>query len=164
MFFGRNSSFSFYNKEEMKRYDTCICVGDYEHMETIHADRIIMINPQKSYRKLNPDSITTLLASHLFGEWMPMTEKGYYRNQEFIAFQSNEFIENAIYIEDFSERLIHCLQSGNLPSNIEVKSEHSNGKESKENGDSIYICSSLQLEQRMTALQKQYQLIKEKNK
>ncbi|RDW19960.1 hypothetical protein [Oceanobacillus chungangensis] len=162
MFFGRNSSFSFYNIEDRKRYDTCICVGEHGHLETIDAERVFIINPGKMNDWMDYDTATMIFAAHLYGEWMPMTEKGFYDNQEFIAFQSNDFKENAIYIEDFANGLIQWIQSSNLSSNLEVKSERNNGKVNKENQNSIYIRSSLPLEKRMTALQKHYQLIQRK--
>ncbi|RDW18261.1 hypothetical protein CWR48_11800 [Oceanobacillus arenosus] len=156
MFFGRNSLFSFYNQRQRKQYDTCICVGDYGKMEAVKANRIFFINPQESSGRMNLENTTTILASHLFGEWMPMNKKGYYDQQAFITFDSNDFKENAIYIGDFTDGLIQWLGSSKISDKLEIKSEHKDGRENDASGNGIYISASLPLEKRVTALQQHY--------
>ncbi|MUV36525.1 hypothetical protein JNUCC1_00328 [Lentibacillus sp. JNUCC-1] len=51
----------------------------------------------------------------LFGFWMPMTEFGMKRvNGEWLPFASDAFLNEAVYIEDYMNDLVHCIREGCL--------------------------------------------------
>ncbi|MFD1850057.1 hypothetical protein [Oceanobacillus bengalensis] len=127
MFFGRNSSFTLSSNIRKKKYDICIIIGEYDHRAIINADKIVIINEQK-HDENRDSSTTTIKAPLLYGEWMPMNEKGCYVGEEYITFESDYFKQNAIYIKDFTEGLIQWLDSGVLPATFEVKSYNNNEK------------------------------------
>ncbi|WP_217585941.1 hypothetical protein [Lentibacillus saliphilus] len=62
----------------------------------------------------------------LFGEWMPMTEDGMYReNGDWIGFQSEQFANEAVYVVDFMKVLVHCIKK-NLLDSTSSSSENRN--------------------------------------
>ena len=131
MFLGRNNNFSLLNKTaptEMPeiQYDLAISVGKWN--EPIKCKKYVEIEMQgyhlteKDKYSSTSNETTIVYAPLLFGEWMPMTEKGIYQNETFMRFDSEFFLKEAVYISRFIESLIQLLQSSRLSPFIKINS------------------------------------------
>src|SRR5690625_5995594 len=98
MLIRRNSLFSLRTDQELEQYQTVIGVGETD--DTIDTRRFIMINHEGQQADLQKNR-TFIQTPILFGEWMPMDQKGAYINDTYITFESPEFLITAIYINDF---------------------------------------------------------------
>ncbi|MBP2076602.1 hypothetical protein [Oceanobacillus polygoni] len=122
MFFARNSSFSIVPEGVQKKYTVGILVGE-QKTSAIHQefDLLIVINPAAgSVRSEIYKKCTVIHTPILFGEWMPMNEKGIYDEDTLIAFESDVFKENALYIGDFTKALLQWLNVSDLPPILNV--------------------------------------------
>ncbi|MFU0788606.1 hypothetical protein [Virgibacillus proomii] len=109
LFFGRNSNFIFYSHKRDNRYNLIIQIGQMEVPSAVSSDYSIVLD-YKQPEKIRATDLFIELPL-LFGEWMPMTEKGMYMNQHFIPFSSTHFLEHAIYIKDFVKSLMDWLET-----------------------------------------------------
>src|SRR5699024_8017384 len=72
----------------------------------------------------------------IFGEWMPMNEQGMYVQGEFLPFESDYFLQHAVYVKSFVKSLWQWIQTSRLPSSIHVQKQ---GQEIEELENSVYI-------------------------
>ncbi|WP_156288853.1 hypothetical protein [Oceanobacillus salinisoli] len=158
LFFGRNSSFSFVTEENLKPYQSCIIIGEYHHTENIKAEQKFLIGLEDEDGASEREDIVTIQAPLLYGEWMPMNEKGIYKNNRFIPFDSEEFINNAIYIQVFTSALLQWMKSSTLPKYIEVNPVHSNRQLKLENF--VYLRDNGPKEKKIEDVKKHYKLYK----
>ncbi|WP_337019988.1 hypothetical protein [Oceanobacillus massiliensis] len=129
MFFGRNSLFSLIAAEEYKEYELGIIAGAYHHPIQQRVEKLMMINPdEKTVQSANHPNCTVISTPLLYGEWMPMNEKGLFQKDEFISFTADYFKENAIYVRDLTEGLLQWIKGPSLPDFLQVYS--SNNKRS----------------------------------
>jgi len=137
MFFGRNSLFSFVEKDQLKLYDTCFVIGENQYKDTTLAKRTFIINP-KAPVESNDGEVIEIQSPLLFGEWMPMDENGIYRDKEYISFQSERFKTEAIYIKHFIDGLLQLMKITDLPKTVTLYSKNHRTREERF-GNIIYI-------------------------
>ncbi|WP_106498021.1 hypothetical protein [Lentibacillus sp. Marseille-P4043] len=139
MLVGRNDLFSLVTPEtvQKKAYDMLIINGSHESQSAVQADRTIHLCWGLPDKKL-PSRTTIIKLPLLFGEWMPMNEKGMYAQNKFIPFDSADFLDNGVYIEDFINCLAQLIQTNHFPSFIEIKSANNKTRAEKELEKAIY--------------------------
>ncbi|UJL47616.1 hypothetical protein KFZ58_07055 [Virgibacillus sp. NKC19-16] len=156
MFLGRNSSFNFVKPDVKKHYDTAIIIGDQSNTG-IKSGQSLIINPVLVDRVENRVEINVPL---LFGEWMPMNEKGFYYNNTFITFDSDFFQTEAIYIKDFTKGLMQWLKMKELPSTLEVRSEKNKDNQHVKLENAVYIRDNRPMEEKVKSVLEHYYLYK----
>ncbi|MGY0692783.1 hypothetical protein ACW2QC_08325 [Virgibacillus sp. FSP13] len=138
MLVGRNDLFSLVTeKNQKKAYDMLILNGSHESQLDVQANRTFRLCSDSSGNKRAPRT-TIIKLPLLFGEWMPMNEKGMYAQNTFIPFDSADFLHNGVYIEDFINCLAQLIQMNHLPSFIEIKSAKNKARKEKELEKTIY--------------------------
>lgn len=121
MFVGRNDGFTHITeKSDHILYDAVIRIGDNE-------------------LEIHKGQTSTIKLPLLFGEWMPMNVDGFYSGDTFISFESNYFLTEGVYIEDFLKILMQCIQSSQLPSVLKVRSANKGKDTEVKLENSIYI-------------------------
>ncbi|MEC5423617.1 hypothetical protein QGM71_08950 [Virgibacillus sp. C22-A2] len=156
MFFGRNSSFTLAEPVTSEFYENAVIIHDVKDNTEIQAKRKIFIDP--SDRVKDSDSIVSIKAPLLFGEWMPMNENGLYSNNKFIRFDSPYFKQNAVYIKDFTKSLLSWLEKSKLQSEIVVKSSSNRTKEDVKLENSIYIRDNVPTEENLERVLNHFKL------
>ncbi|HLR79388.1 MAG TPA: hypothetical protein VK119_02245 [Bacillota bacterium] len=115
MFFARNDRFIFTTvqqiKDEEKVFDTAFIIDEYD-INPIQAKQTIAIRNQE--KCTYEDKTIVIEVPILFGEWMSMCENGVYKNNQFIRFDSEQFLNDAIYINDFIQGLMARVENKNL--------------------------------------------------
>lgn len=149
LFFGRNSNLNFIDNLE-KKYEASIIIGDHEQREKVQASRTLIVQVDKEI-KVKDDNITVIRPPLLFGEWMPMDEKGFYRNNRFITFDSNDFRNNALSIHIFTSLLLKWLTTSSLPKYLDISSNDKNLQQ-----HSIYIRQNESIEDQLDNLKQHY--------
>ncbi|RKQ32618.1 hypothetical protein [Oceanobacillus halophilus] len=155
MFFARNSSFSFVEEGNKKEYEVCIMIGDYKNAEKIRAKRKFVINPNNG---VDRGDVIKIQAPMLFGEWMPMNKDGIFYKDKFVAFESKEFNNEAVYINIFMSALLQWIRSENIPKCIVVNPNHDRKEKILEN--SVYIRENRPISKYVRVVQKHYELYK----
>ncbi|WP_099157184.1 hypothetical protein [Virgibacillus ndiopensis] len=156
MFFGRNDLFSLNpNKLSEQQYETTVLVDASLPKQTFNSKRTI----QLSYDTITNEqesSIVTIKLPLLFGEWMEMNEEGFYYKNDFIRFDSEQFLSEAIYIDDFIQCLLQVSKSDYLSQALEIKSSVNK----KMNGDnpkkSIYVRDNKPIQENLKVVQSHY--------
>lgn len=151
MFIGRNSSFHMNSDVEEKQYDIAIHQGASNILNKAKAKQSFVINPSVDFDSLD-QAVVAVYAPLLFGEWMPMTEKGMYDNNKFISFQSKLFLQQAIYIDDFIKAFSQWMDSSQLPSNIYVYSNKESKEQEMRLENSIFIRDNGPIEKKLESL------------
>lgn len=118
-FVGRNSQFQLLEQAPKQEYENIIIIGEYPSIDQLKAKRLIMVNGET---RSNIHSLITVHANILFGEWMPMDLQGIYIGEKYVSFESDEFLREAIYVEDFVQILMTILQSSHLADHIYIRS------------------------------------------
>lgn len=157
MLMGRNSLFSLIMDQELEQYETVICIGDADYH--IDASRFIMINhgDQQTTGRKNRTVIQTPI---LFGEWMPMDKNGLYVNREFISFDSPAFLSTAIYIKDFVQYVLTCIEVKELPNKINIQSSKSVEDEEILLDKSVYIRDNMPIKDTVNQVINHYERFK----
>ncbi|WP_174612782.1 hypothetical protein [Virgibacillus ihumii] len=116
----------------------------------------IRLTPHETALTLHKDSASTIYLPLLFGEWMPMNQDGMYYRGDFIAFDSDEFVEKAVYIGDFLKIIDQCIAASNLPSavNVKKKGEDINAEIKLEN--SVFIRNNRPINDRIKTVKNHY--------
>lgn len=141
MYIGRNASFQ--HLSSLKRgtnYDSSINITDNE---------IVLTMEQNTSHRIN--------LPILFGEWMPMKRDGMYHRNTFISFDSDIFLNEAIYIGDFMKSLIQWVKSSQLPEILEVKSINNKQNEEIKLENSVYIRNNITIEENLKMVRKHYE-------
>ncbi|TRM11909.1 hypothetical protein FH966_09545 [Lentibacillus cibarius] len=73
--------------------------------------------------KLNTHAPVTIQLPLLFGEWMPMNDKGIFVQNEFISFDSKQFLRQAVYIDQFLNSMQQWIHATRMPAELVVRSE-----------------------------------------
>ncbi|MFC4024478.1 hypothetical protein ACFOUV_11795 [Oceanobacillus longus] len=141
MFFGRNSSFTMIPADKEKKYNIGIIAGDYDGKIKQKIEKLFVINPdKKEQRSVNhATSCTTIKAPLLFGEWMPMNEKGIFHKNEFIPFTSEKFKESSLYVQNFTKGLLQWMKVPNLPSELHIYSSNHKREVNTKLDKNIYL-------------------------
>ncbi|SET14986.1 hypothetical protein SAMN05216389_10655 [Oceanobacillus limi] len=154
MFIGRNSQFTFVEEQALANYETAIVIGDTSLISNISASRILLIGDSNYHSSSN--NIVQINTPILIGEWMPMTEDGCYYKDQFISFESNRFLTEAVYIEDFLTAMLQWVESSNLPSQIDVFARKKTNKESLKLENCLYIRDNVSIEDRLNKLKEHF--------
>lgn len=138
LFFGRNSRFSLAASAFKKKYETCFIIGKAGNIKDIQAKKIFIVDPDDSIAYPAEQHVHIIKTPLLYGEWMSMTDTGFYQRGEWLPFHSERFQKEAVYIENFVACLLQMMQMDSLPASIHVFSK--NEKKTEENA--LYIYSS----------------------
>lgn len=126
MFLGRNSSFTLTTKEKMSEYDFTFVIKKCSFIDEIKSKLLVEINIIKQSKKMD-ENFLFIKQPLLFGEWMPMNNKGMYYNKNYILFNSSKFQTEAIYIKDFIHALLNWINQPSLSTSV-VKDSNSTDK------------------------------------
>jgi len=154
MFLGRNSAFRLKTRDELTSYDMAIVIGEDPCTEVLKARKMMNISCNKIQAKRKA-SMTTIHVPVLFGEWMPMNERGMYVGNQFISFDSAQFLSEAVYIKDFINGLFQWMQANDLPSSLEVKSKDSESRAVKLD-NTVYIHDNERTEDKLKKVLNHY--------
>lgn len=143
-FFGRNSAFQLYEEQKVKSYDLVICIGNSERLDKINADKYFLINSTKELQKEKGVSIS---APILFGEWMPMDEKGFYQTGDRIDFSSETFMNEGIYIADFIKNFLQWVKEPINSNEIQLKSARNLENEAEKLDKFFFVRENIPIEE-----------------
>ncbi|MFZ3577905.1 hypothetical protein [Virgibacillus sp. DJP39] len=154
---GRNSNFSLFNNvSEIKDnvYTDAILINPEEPIY-FQTSRTFTVGVDLG----NPDFVA-LHTPLLFGEWMPMDEEGIFVNDQYIAFDSNEFQNEAIHINDFIDCFMQWLNACSMPNLIALTPNQSVIGEEGDPGKYIYLRKERPLEEQVNLLVNHYEKVK----
>ncbi|SHG23048.1 hypothetical protein [Ornithinibacillus halophilus] len=158
MFFGRNDSFKLISEKEESEFDTVIVVDDV-FPATISSKKTIEIGFNSIEGR--EGQIIQVTVPILFGEWMPMSEEGIIYNDRLIPFESEEFLTEAIYINDFIQVFSQLIKASNLSNNIMVCSQKCRDSKDVSLENSIYIRDNVPIEEKVEEVKRHYQRYKD---
>ncbi|WP_067730681.1 hypothetical protein [Oceanobacillus damuensis] len=160
LYYGRNSSFSMIDSDEEKYYEIGIIAGGDHLNLNQKVKKLYVINPEdEEIRSSNDNNFTIIKVPLLFGEWMPMNEKGMFRKEEFIPFRSDYFKKNAVYVRDFAEGILQWLEVPGLPLILHVYSRHYNRGVDAELEKVIYLRENVPIIKRINSVVDHYRLL-----
>ncbi|MGJ9459371.1 hypothetical protein [Oceanobacillus sp. CF4.6] len=165
MFFGRNSSFSMIPADKEKKYNIGIIAGDYDGKINQKIEKLIVINPDKKEQRSMVNyttSCTMIKAPLLFGEWMPMNEKGVFHKNEFIPFTSGKFKESSLYVQDFTKGLLQWMKVPNLPSELHIYSSNHKKEVNTKLDKNIYLRDNISNRDHVKTVIEHYVLFKKR--
>lgn len=105
-FLVRNSNFHVQRKIEKRNYLLVICPGNNEKISELDAAQTLFINTVDIDQE---SGILLINVPFLYGEWMPMDEEGFYVTNQKVAFDSEIFKNEAIYIGDFIKLFLQWI-------------------------------------------------------
>ncbi|WP_330948531.1 hypothetical protein [Virgibacillus sp. MG-45] len=136
MFFGRNDQFTFCKTIDEKRYDDIFIIEQQNEHPLPSSHRAVRIGTREM--KQLDDQMIDIHIPYLVGEWMPMANDGVRIGGEWIPFESNLFIQEAIYVKDFIPIMLQWKNHTFLEPALTVRSQHSKDQNKKlENSISI---------------------------
>ncbi|MBP2258251.1 hypothetical protein [Virgibacillus alimentarius] len=138
MFLGRNSSFTRTSKDKPIQNESVIFLGENNFYQDIEAKQILNIT-KRGASKTPPANIITIHPPLLFGEWMPMDEKGIYDKEQRILFESSYFLTEAVYIKDFISSMFRIHHLVNIPSVLDMYSQNSIENKTEKLENKIFI-------------------------
>ncbi|MBP1947248.1 hypothetical protein [Virgibacillus litoralis] len=141
MYVGRNASFQHLSSLERE--------ATYDRTIKITEDQLVLTLQQNTSHRIN--------LPILFGEWMPMKKAGMYYKNKFISFDSDIFLNEAIYIGDFMKSLAQWIKSSQLPEILEVKSINNKQSEEIKLENSVYIRNNRTIEENLKMVIKHYE-------
>src|SRR5699024_2455526 len=98
MFLGRNSSFREWTDEERKtNFLAAFMFSMNPNFKKIKTKRLFKIGNAGNNAETSNNKVS-IQPPLLFGEWMPMIEKGMFYDDQLILFDSSYFLENAVFI------------------------------------------------------------------
>lgn len=147
MFLGRNSLFKEgVPSQYLSPFKGAIIFGNDFSLTEYQVEKIIRIN---ATTEINTKKTTIIEQPLLFGKWMHMNEEGMFYNEKFIPFQSDYFLNNAIYVKDFSKLLVNWLTKGYLPPKLKIYSANSRENEDVLLENSIYIHDNIPINKQL---------------
>ncbi|MFD1360175.1 hypothetical protein [Lentibacillus salinarum] len=142
MFVGRNESFSHtVISQSEQTYDAVIRVFDHELV-------------------LEKGGNVTIKWPLIFGEWMPMDQKGIYAHDDFIPFDSDRFMAEAVYVTNVAKSLEQCLHASGLPPVLEIRSAHDQKTEQVKLENSVYIRNNRPIKESVAIVRNHYERYK----
>lgn len=154
---GRNSLFSLYSNEDQikeKKY-TDVILADGSKQRSIQLKKTFNLGTNRT----EPPIINVELPL-LFGEWMPMDENGVYVSDQYIQFDSDQFQDNAIYIDDFVDCLMQWMKAPDLPQVISLTKDKTLQVEENQFEKQMYMRENRLIDDQITNLKKHYERIK----
>lgn len=161
LFFGRNSLFQQVDLTNRKEYETAIIIGDYDGLDQVNSKRYIIINGKKGIEKGNRSFITNIHVRLLFGEWMPMDQRGVYVNGQHITFDSNLFLTQAVYITDFVQGLLNWMTIPSLPRSLNIKSRQDKRDTNEKLENTIFLKDNTPIEEKIQIVKTHYKRFKD---
>jgi len=116
-FLGRNSLFTNLEKPQ-KKYDLVIILNDHKILPKIDSYQTIFLSSEDEDINENSTKAIFIKLPLLFGEWMNMNSEGIYVSDKYIPFASSEFQTHAVYIKDFTKKLLKYIKSIPLDNHI----------------------------------------------
>lgn len=159
-FFGRNSLFQQVEANTRKEYDTTIMIGDVGCFDTSNSKQVIRINDNNGLEEGNCSFVTNIRVELLFGEWMPMNRQGVYKNSKHISFDSEQFLTQAVYIQDFVEALFNWVTIRNLPRSLMIKSKNHKLDINEKLENTIYLKDNTPIEEKIQTVITHYDRFK----
>ncbi|WP_164215008.1 hypothetical protein [Virgibacillus sp. YIM 98842] len=156
MYFGRNSHFSLSENDKTKQYHTVISLNN--PLPGVKSKYVHVINPEG--HRNEKEGVSFIQAPLLFGEWMPMNEKGMYVNEKFIPFDSEHFLTKSIYIKDFTKAFVQWIRSENKITNLDILSEN-NRNEWLKLESSTYLRDNRPVKEQLARVIEHYRMYKE---
>lgn len=137
--------------------------ANFTHLEQRPDSKVfdIRITPDEDKLTLHKESTSTMKLPLLFGEWMPMNQEGMYHRNEFIAFDSDRFLIDAVYIGDFLTIVQQCIDASNLPSVIKVKHGEKDAASDLKLENSVFIRNNRPIMNRLKTVQNHYEKFSE---
>lgn len=160
MFIGRNSSFSFKDEEHTGSYKYCIMVGSKPHITHLGAGRIFHISDAPKKASALKHTMTIEIPM-LFGEWMPMNDKGIYYQGTFIPFNSSKFLLEAVYIKDFTRSLLQWINTSYMSHMVKVKSVRNKGESDLKLENTIFLRDNRPIQKNIQYVISHYHRFKE---
>ncbi|SDJ87340.1 hypothetical protein [Sediminibacillus albus] len=167
-FLARNSSFHLYkNLEECKnclednRLQAIIQLESQRTqpiMESIQTDKhLVLSRTRKDAEMMEQESCLHIKLPLLYGEWMPRTDNGLCDpDGGIICFDSDQFVTQAVYIEDFTEGLLELLESNSQTGIIRIELSDTE-KNDRQSGDAVFpVKESQDLQKRIKTLEEHY--------
>ncbi|SFA82346.1 hypothetical protein SAMN04488072_102127 [Lentibacillus halodurans] len=96
----------------------------------------------------------------IFGEWMPMSQEGMYVQHDFIRFDSEQFLSEAVYVKNVLKSLQQWIHSSDLPSVLEVKSFHDRRTDNVKLENAIYIRNNRPIAESINIVKDHYEMYK----
>jgi hypothetical protein len=160
MFVGRNSSFELIDSLNNNECNLAIVIGEHFPTDKQDFNRVVKIcnEPQGDD---NNNSCVMVNAPLLFGEWMDMSEEGILWKNRMISFSSQEFLVNAVYIEDFIKATYPLLDGTLTSEQIMVYSKKKTQGEAQKLENSISIRDNIPIEQNVRKVLEHYQRYKD---
>lgn len=154
---GRNSSFSLYqNESEIK---------DKEYSDTVllNASKPCSVQTLRTYnlgQNIEEPGIINIELPLLFGEWMPMDEKGVYFYDQYIQFNSTQFQDEAIYIDDFVDCFMQWIKVPELPRSISLTKNKNLQVKEDSLEKQLYIRENRPIDDQVSSLINHYEKVK----
>ncbi|WP_010093623.1 hypothetical protein [Ornithinibacillus scapharcae] len=156
MLVGRNSSFELMETfDPSDQVDVMLIIGKVDIPNNITCNRIIHIPIGNSPQKL-PNTVV-INPPILFGEWMDMNETGFYHDNHFITFDSDEFRRDAVHIHDFVQATYPVLNADVISQRIDVLSKKIFLDDAVKLENSIYIRDNRPIEESLRKIKSHYQ-------
>ncbi|MFD2630357.1 hypothetical protein [Oceanobacillus kapialis] len=157
-FFGRNSAYKGYNPN--KKYKRAFLFKNYD--ENVIANSAHVFEVCGDSQQLKGQTITAIHIPLLFGEWMPMDDKGMYWNNSYVRFTSNFFQEEAIYVKDFIQELLKW-ESNEIRFQEKLYVHSFRSKEKKELivENSIYLRDNVPIDEKLQQVRQHYKQYKQ---
>ncbi|WP_430787685.1 hypothetical protein VBD025_17115 [Virgibacillus flavescens] len=154
---GRNSLFSLYqheNEVKDKSYSALILV-DNPKLKSINASKTFNVE-----KEADRSACINIELPLLFGEWMPMDEKGMYTGDQYIEFCSKRFQDEAVYIDDFTNCFMQWLTITNLPEKISLTKDRNFLSEKDSLEKQMYIRENRPIDIQLSQVINHYKKIK----
>lgn len=120
MFFARHASFSLIEPNVDESFNVSIVINSPQYADNIDATHHIVID-ETNRQLIEHVNSTYIKQPLLFGKWMPIRDKGVFYCNNHIAFDSEAFLENAIYINDFTKMISQLLKKRDIPTFLDVQ-------------------------------------------
>ncbi|WP_188455316.1 hypothetical protein [Virgibacillus oceani] len=153
LFFGRNELFTLNPSKRNKQGDDIAISVDVQ--TSGHSERTIQLRFDKPEEK-RKTNIVSIKLPLLFGEWMEMNDDGFYDKNDFVRFDSERFLTEAIYIKDFIYCVMQFTKSAYLPELIEIKSFREKEMNDADQETSIYVRDKKPITENLKIVQAHY--------
>lgn len=155
MYLGRNSSFQEVNSLTDKSYHTTFIVAG-EPVERNIGKRVINLICGDN----ETDNHVTIKLPLLYGKWMPMDEQGIYDGNDYVPFDSERFLENALSVESFIKSLVSWAIQGTLPTDSNQISLNNKKLSNKMMKHAINLHKNERMDKQVKQLRDHYQRFK----
>lgn len=125
MFLGRNHSFTHVRNMPEKAHKV-IVIGSSDSIPEASITIQCIAHLDKKQRSREDNSVLVYMPI-IFGEWMPMNAEGIVVRNELLPFDSDTFINEAIYVKDFINCCLPLLDGAFSPTPLHIKARNMKG-------------------------------------